>query len=164
MANHKRKPDNDQKNQLSLFDMIEDINPQKFDTPYFQTETKPLGLRIKEGISEAMKNSGLKRYTIAGQMTEYLGIEITESMLNSWTAESKEGHRMPAEYYPIFCKLTKDYTIMDILTASADGRMVKSEEIYLLEMGRLQQAEKTIRQKQSQLQREWNRARGGERQ
>ena len=71
---------------------------------------------------------------------------------------------MPAEWLPTFCKIVRDYTVMEILVAAADGRMVKSEEIYLLEMGRLQQAEKTIRQKQSQLQREWNRARGGERQ
>ena len=161
MARRKQKTDGDQRNQLSLFDMIEDINPKKFDTPDFQTETKPLGLRIKEAISEAMKNSGLKRYAIAGQMAEYLGIEITESMLNSWTAESKEGHRMPAEYYPIFCKLTKDYTILEILTASAGGRMVKSEEIYLLEMGRLQQAEKVIQRKRTQLQREWQRSHTG---
>ncbi|SEO97635.1 hypothetical protein [Propionispora vibrioides] len=160
MARRRQKTDRNLENQINLFDMIEEINPKKFDAPDFQIETKPLGLRIKEAISEAIKNSGLKRYAIAGQMSEYLGLEISESMLNSWTAESKEGHRMPAEYYPIFCKLTQDYTILDILMSAAGGRMVKSEEIYLLEMGRLQQAEKTIRQKQSQLQREWNRVRG----
>jgi hypothetical protein len=147
-------------NQTNLFDMIEDINPQKFDAPDFQVETKPLGLRIKDAISEAIKNSGLKRYAIAGQMTEHLGIEITESMLNSWTAESKEAHRMPAEYYPIFCKLTQDYAALEILVAAAGGRMAKSEEIYFLEMGRLQQVEKTIQQKRAQLQREWQRSRG----
>lgn len=160
MARRRQKTDRNLENQTSLFDMIEEINPKKFDAPDFQIETKPLGLRIKEAISEAIKNSGLKRYAIAGQMSEYLGLEISESMLNSWTAESKESHRMPAEYYPIFCKITQDYAILEILVASAGGRMVKSEEIYLLEMGRLQQAEKSIRQKQSQLQREWNRARG----
>lgn len=160
MARQRRKTDWESDNQINLFDLIEEINPKKFDTPDFQVETKPLGLRIKEAISEAIKNSGLKRYAIAGQMAENLGIEISESMLNSWTAESKEGHRMPAEYYPIFCKLTKDYAILEILVAAAGGRMAKSEEIYFLEMGRLSQAEKSIRKKQSQLQREWDRARG----
>lgn len=150
-------------NQTSLFDMIEEINPRKFASSDFQMETKPLGIRVKEAISDAIKNSGLKRYDIAGRMSEHLGTEITESMLNSYTAESKEGYRMPAEYFPIFCKIVKDYTVLEVLVAAAGGRMVKSEEIYLLEMGRLQQAEKTIRQKQSQLQREWNRSRGGER-
>ena len=160
MARRRRKTDWESDNQINLFDLIEEINPKKFDSPDFQVETKPLGLRIKEATSEAIKNSGLKRYALAGQMSEHLGIEITESMLNSWTAESKEGHRMPAEYYPIFCQLTKDYAVLEILVAAAGGRMAKSEEIYLLEMGRLQQAEKSIRKKQSQLQREWDRARG----
>lgn len=160
MARKKQKIDSNAANQMNLFDMIEGINPQKFKTPAFQPETKPLGLRLKQAISDAIKNSGLKRYDIAGQMSEHLGVEITESILNSYTAESKDGYRMPPEYYPIFCKITQDYTVFDVLVAAAGGRMVKSNEIYLLEMGRLQQAEKTIRQKQSQLQREWNRARG----
>lgn len=160
MANRRRKIGSDNAKQTNLFDLIEEINPQKFAKPEYQLETKPLGLRIKEAISEAIKNSGLKRYTIAGKMSEHFGAEITESMLNSYTAESKEGYRMPAEYIPIFCKITQDYTVLEILVAAAGGRMVKSEEIYLLEMGRLQQAEKTIQKKRSQLQKEWQRCRG----
>ena len=156
----KQKIDGKPERQASLFDMIEEIDPHKFAEPNFQIETKPLSSRIKEAISEAMKNSGLKRYAIAGQMSELLAVEITESMLNSYTAESKESHRMPAEYIPIFCRLTKDYTVLEILVAAAGGRMVKSEEIYYLEMGRLQQAEKSIQQKRAQIQRELDRTRG----
>lgn len=89
MARRKRNLDVSDENQISLFSMIEEINPRKFAQPDFQTETKPLGLRIKEAVSEAIKGSGLKRYAIAGQMSEMLGTEITESMLNAYTAESK---------------------------------------------------------------------------
>ena len=156
----KQKIDGTPERQASLFDMIEEIDPHKFAEPNFQIETKPLSSRIKEAISEAMKNSGLKRYAIAGQMSELLAVEITESMLNSYTAESKECHRMPAEYIPTFCKLTKDYTVLEILVAAAGGRMAKSEEIYYMEMGRLQQAEKSIQQKRAQIQRELDRTRG----
>ena len=156
----KQKIDGKPERQASLFDMIEEINPHKFAEANFQIETKPLPARIKEAISEAMKNSGLKRYAIAGQMSELLSVEITESMLNSYTAESKECHRMPAEYIPTFCKLTKDYTVLEILVAAAGGRMAKSEEIYYMEMGRLQQAEKSIQQKRAQIQRELDRTRG----
>ena len=164
MARKKRNFSGESENQISLFDMIEEINPRKFASPNFQVETKPLGTRMKEAIADAIKNSGLKRYDIAGQMSEFLNTEITESMLNSYTAESKEGYRMPAEWLPTFCKIVRDYTVMEILVASADGRMVKSEEIYLLEMGRLEQAERSIRRKQRQLKNEWDRLNGGERQ
>lgn len=160
MAKRKTKIDKAKENQLNLFEMIEEINPKKFAKEDYQKETKPLGLRIKDAISEAIKNCGLKRYEIAGRMSEYLGMEITESMLNAYTAESKEGYRMPAEYFPIFCKITKDYTMLDILVSASGGRMVKSDEIYLLELGRLSQAEKAIQKKKRQLTNEWNGLRG----
>ncbi len=161
MAKRKTKIDMARENQLNLFDMIAEINPQKYTKPDFQVETKDLGLRIKEAISEAIKNSGLKRYEITGKMSEFLGLEITESMLNAYTAESKEGYRMPAEYFPIFCKLTKDYTLLDIVVAASGCRMVKPEEIYYLEIGRLQQAELAIQQKKRQLRNELTTLRGG---
>ena len=97
MAKRRQKTAEANENQMSLFDMIEEINPQKFSRPDYAAETKPLPLRMKEAIAEAIKGSGLKRYAIAGQMSEMLGTEITESMLNAYTAESKEGYRMPAE-------------------------------------------------------------------
>lgn len=160
MARQRQKLDMNNENQLNLFDMIAEINPAKFAKPEFQKETKPLSLRLKEAIAEAIKNSGLKRYAIAGQMTEHLGMEITESMLNAYTAESKADYRMPAEYIPIFCRITKDYTVLEILVAASGSRMVKSEEIYFLEMGRLQQAEKAIQKKHRQLQAEYKKLRG----
>lgn len=160
MAARKKKIDSCMTNQINLFDMIEEINPHKFSLPDFQIETRPLGLRIKDAISDAIKNSGLKRYDIAGQMGEMLGTEISESMLNAYTAESKEGYRMPAEYIPTFCKITKDYTVLEILVSASGGRMVKSDEIYLLELGKLAQVEKSIQKKKAELQKEWNRVRG----
>jgi hypothetical protein len=161
MAKHGKKLDKWAENQLSLFDLIEEIAPEKFVQPDYQPDSKPLSIRIKEAIGEAMKNSGLKRYAIAGQMSEHLGTEITESMLNCYTAESKEGYRMPAEYMPIFCKLTQDYTVLEILVAAAGGRLVKSEEIYFLEMGRLEQVEKDIQQKRAAIKKEFEKLRSG---
>lgn len=161
MARRRLKPGDEMDNQPSLFDLVEEINPDKFDAPDFQEESKPLGLRIKDGISEGIKNSGLKRYAIAGEMSEQLGVEITESMLNSWTAESKEGHRMPAEYYPTFCKITQDYRIMDMLVAAAGGRMARSNDIYYLEMGRMQQTIDMMQRKLNQAKDEWQRSRTG---
>lgn len=161
MAKRKSKLDKNNENQLNLFDMIEQINPGKYASVDFQIETKDLGLRLKDAISEAISNSGIKRYEIAGQMSEYLGVEITASMLNSYTAESKEGHRMPAEYYPTFCRITNNFKILEILTAAAGARMTRTEEIYYLEIGRLQQIEEEARRKRQAFKRELKGMRGG---
>jgi hypothetical protein len=159
MARRRQKIDGNPANQISLFDLIEEISPEKFSQPDFQIETKPLGLRIKEAISEAISDSDLKRYDIAGRMSEYLGTEITDSMLNSWTAESKEGYRMPAEYFPIFCKITQNYKPLEVLAAAAGARLAKSDEIYFMEMGKLQQIEESSRKRRAQLVKEWKASR-----
>ena len=153
----KQKIDRDREKQLDLFAMIEEINCEKLAKPDFQVETKPLGVRIKDAISKSISKSELKRYEIAGKMSEHLGVEITDSMLNSWTAESKEGHRMPAEYYPVFCKIVQDFSVLEILVAAAGGRMTKTKELYYLEMGMWQQAEENARKERAKLRREWER-------
>jgi len=37
-------------------------------------------------------------------MSELVGQDITKTMLDSWTAESKGMHRFPAVYLPAFCE------------------------------------------------------------
>lgn len=93
-------------------------------------------------------------------MSEMLGAEITESMLNAYTAESKEGYRMPAEYIPAFCRIVKDYTVLDILVAASGCRMIKSEDAYYLEIGRLQAVEKAAHRKHVALAKELKKVRG----
>lgn len=159
MARRKQKFDSNSAIEMNLFDMIEEISPDKFSQPDFQIETKPLGLRIKEAISEAITHSGLKRYDIAGRMSEHVGSEITDSMLNSWTAESKEGYRMPAEYIPIFCKITQDFKPLEVLASAAGAHLAKSDEIFFMEMGKLQQLEESSRKKRAQLVKEWKASR-----
>jgi hypothetical protein len=60
--------------------------------------------QFREIISAVLKNCPLSRYQVAARMSELLGQEITKAMLDSWTAESKEGHRFPAIFLPAFCE------------------------------------------------------------
>jgi hypothetical protein len=41
----------------------------------------------------------LSRYQVAAKMSELLDVDITKTMLDSWTAESKEQHRFPALFF-----------------------------------------------------------------
>src|SRR5258708_9800189 len=43
-------------------------------------------------MSAAIKKSRFDRIDIAGRMTRFLGEEITLSMLNAWTAKSRDEH------------------------------------------------------------------------
>jgi len=42
------------------------------------------------------------RYEVAGRMSDFLGIEVTASMLYNFTAESHDGHRFPGAWMPAF--------------------------------------------------------------
>ena len=82
-----------------------DTNQLSFETLKFLQEreavSKPAGSMdidrfFRESISESLKNCPLSRYQVAARMSELTGQEISKAMLDSWTAESKEGHRFPA--------------------------------------------------------------------
>ena len=59
---------------------------------------------ISEDLRHAKDESGreLSRYQVAARMSDYLGQEVTASMLNNWTAESHDNHRFPAAWLPAF--------------------------------------------------------------
>lgn len=90
--------------QVSLFDILKNLQEEK-------TTNRPPGSfdidsQFRAAISEALKGCPLSRYQVAARMSELVGSEITKAMLDSWTAESKEGHRFPAIFLPAFCEAT----------------------------------------------------------
>lgn len=93
-------------NQASLFDILKNYQEENQDS-------RPAGSfdidrQFRELISQALKNCPLSRWQVAARMSELTGQEITKAMLDSWTAESKEGHRFPAIYLPAFCESVGD--------------------------------------------------------
>lgn len=151
MARKKERIDGLEPKMPNLFDMIEDISAEKIVKPDFKCSSKPMPQRVREIISEALKNMDRKRWEVAGQMSELCGSEITESMLNAWTAESKEGHRFPLEFVPAFCEVTGDYQLIEMAAYACGCMVAKSEEIYLLELGRVKQAQRNLSRKESEL-------------
>jgi len=90
-------------NQLSIFDAIREIavvpsspSPGSYD----------IDKAFREEISRALKACPSSRYQVAARMSELVGQDITKTMLDSWTAESKEQHRFPAIFLPAYCEAT----------------------------------------------------------
>jgi len=57
---------------------------------------------FRAAITDDLKACPLSRYQVAARMSELVGQEITESMLYTWTADSKEKHRFPCQFLPAF--------------------------------------------------------------
>ena len=102
----KRKKQLSRYDQPSLFDHIKE---------YTQNHTPKGGLSIEkefkavlaDDLRHACDEDGreISRAQVAARMTDYLGEEITLSMLNNWTATSHP-HSLPADYLPAYVKAT----------------------------------------------------------
>ena len=103
--------------QPTLFDLIREMEARK--PQGAPTGSMDIDRAFREAVSEALKNCPLSRYHVAARMSELVGQEITKTMLDSWTAESKENHRFPAIFLPAFCEAAGDTEPLRIL-----GRLV----------------------------------------
>lgn len=138
-------------NQLLLFDIkeqIEHIEQLRSQTQEPDDGTLNVDARLRDSLAAALKTTNLKRREIACRMSGYLGIEITESMLNCWTADSKEGYRFPAAYVPAFCRATSNYSLLKVLCSASGCEFVESDDVALLIEARMTD---TIRQQMKEL-------------
>jgi hypothetical protein len=101
MTNTKKRIDSDS-SQLSLLDLLSQERSER-------TEKRPGKLCISgqllSAVKEAIKQAPKSRETIADEMSNLTGSEITVHMINSWTSDSHP-HRLPAEFLPALCAAT----------------------------------------------------------
>ncbi|MFZ2948937.1 MAG: hypothetical protein WA003_05580 [Desulfuromonadaceae bacterium] len=97
--------------QMGLFDLLQRERDERVSV---QPGRLNISARLNAAIKQAIRQAPKSRETMADEMTELLGIEITVGMVNNWTAISHP-HRMPAEYIPAFCIVTNSNDSITIL-------------------------------------------------
>jgi len=100
--------------------------------------------RLSHSMSNAIRACSLGRFEIAGRMSHLVGQEITKAMLDSWTAESKEQHRPPAEFLPAFCVVTGSREPLQILTDAAGLFCLPGPDALRAEVQKLREDEQRI--------------------
>ena len=100
--------------------------------------------RLRLSICAAIKQCPMSRWEIAGRMSHLLGQEISKYMLDAWTAESKDGHRMPAEYLPAFCMVTEDHGPLRALAEVAGLFALPGPDALRSEIRRLEEEARRI--------------------
>ena len=131
---------NCQTNQLSLLDLLKDLRPKNNGFASFNID-----LRLRDAISQAIKDCPHSRFQIAAKMSEFLGVEITKSMIDSWTAESREGvYRFPACYLPALCQVVGSFEPLRIMADLLGAYVIQGEEAILTELGRLREQKKKM--------------------
>jgi hypothetical protein len=78
-------------------------------------------------------------------MSEVLGFEITKSMIDSWTAESREGvYRFPACYLPAFCHVVGNLEPFRILADLLGVYVIESKDALLMKLGRIKDEKRKL--------------------
>lgn len=135
--------------QLSILDFIKEGEALKETTP--QPGSFNISTQIRAALSEGLRFSGLSRYEVAARMSEMLDTEVTKTQLDSWTAESKELHRFPAEYMAAFCYVTGYKEPLRVMARLVQCHIVESEEALQVELFRIGQAKKDLLKREKSL-------------
>lgn len=144
MAKKKPKIDHPCK-QLSLLDVL------KKETKKTKFEGEPISgslnmqIKLRQALNDAIRKCPLSRWQIAGKISELVDHEVSKYMIDSWTSESKEGHRFPAEYLPAFCHVTGTIKPLQILGETIDAFTMPGPEALRAEIQKLDEEEKKIR-------------------
>lgn len=110
-----------------------------------------ISAQLRRWFSAAIKNSPMSRFEIAARMSELLGKEISKFQLDSWTAESKEGYHLPAEYLPAAVAVLDDISGLRILAAPLGVKVLENKDLLWLEYGKLKRTEQQVRLRKKQL-------------
>lgn len=141
-------------NQLSIFDLIKhvaELQKPAHDTG-FAEGSLDLDTVLRELISKTLKASKHDRYGVAAKMSRLMAREVTKSMLDSWSAESKETNRFPLNYLSALITATEDKSILRFLCEKAGGYFIESEDALRLELGKLEEQSREIDEKRKAIQ------------
>lgn len=136
--------------QLNIFDLIKEISRKQLEAlSHPQTAGKAsIDAAVRALISEALKHCTLSRYDVAAKMSEILGVEITKSQIDSWSAESKENHRFPYIYTGAFCQATGDKSLARYMAELCGGYYIEGEDALNLELGKIEVEKERIAQRE----------------
>ena len=104
MSKSPKRLDSPPPGQLTIFEELRRAQAERNDG----AGSMRCGEEMKAALNLALKKCPLSRYEVAGRMSHLLDCQITKEMIDSWTAESKQERRIPAEFVPAFCAATGD--------------------------------------------------------
>ncbi len=144
MARGQKRIDEPIPGQRSLFDYLKDAAQAPAVVPKSVTGTMDVQSRLRESLNLAIKGCNLSRWEIAGQLSDLLDREVSKAMLDAWTAESKEGHRFPAEFLPAFCMVTGSREPLSLLAEKAGLFALPGPEALRAEIQKLDEEAKKL--------------------
>ena len=93
-------------------------------------------LAVKANAARAIRDCRKSRQEIAEEMAELLGAHVSLTMLDNWTAETKDKHRFPLAFTRAFCFVTGNFDLLRLAVEPLGYRLVNKTEATCVEIGR----------------------------
>ena len=145
MARRSKKIDNADGRQMTLLDLLSCAQKEE-NEKMVQEGSENIQEPLRQALVRAIKQCPLSRWEIAGQMSHRLGVEVSKFQIDAWTAESKEGHRMPAEYLPTFCNVVGDHGPFMVMAGASGLYVMAGPEVLRAETQKLDEDIKRLQQ------------------
>lgn len=129
--------------QLSLLDLLQ--RAQELQAVPSGQGSLNIELRMRQALSEALKQTPLSAHQVAGEMSHLLGETITADMIYAWTAESKHQHQIWGSRLPAFCRATGDRRPLEILAEATGLFTLPGPEALRAEIQRYAEEERKAR-------------------
>lgn len=102
-------------------------------------------------LSQMLQAVQMSRNEVAARVSDLTGDDVTKFMIDSWTAESREGHRFPLKYLIPMEIVCKSFALSQWLAKKRGGTFLAGRDSLLAEMGRLERAEGELKAKKTAL-------------
>lgn len=115
--------------------------PDLFDTARPSTAPGSLaGLKTQVAhiISADIRECGMDRFEIAGKMSALLGEEVSKTMLDAYSAESRDDQNIPAYRLLAFILATESFASLDQLLAPLGCRLLVGKQTKLAAITKLE--------------------------
>jgi len=95
------------------------------------------GSELRHLVSKTLKACPKDRFTIAAEMSMLTGREISKSMLDSWSAESRAEWRFPLEFAPAFEVATGTSVLTEFMARKCGRKVYAGTDVLAAELGKL---------------------------
>jgi hypothetical protein len=98
--------------------------------------------KMKRAMSRAIRECPYDRPTIVARMSHYLGVSISKSTLDAWTAESKAAHDVNLPRFAAFIHATGALWLWDEAASMQGVTLLIGDEVLLAEIAYRQQEQR----------------------
>lgn len=117
----------------------------------------PLENRIARIIGQALRDArddGFGRSEVARRMTQYLHRPVSEAMLNKWSSEGSEDHRIPLDAFIALVHATDARALLGFVPGEFGLTVIESEYAGMIKLHLIREKKREIEAMEQAIERE----------